>query len=812
MLNSFQYQKQTIMIQTYLKIAWRTLLKNKWYSAINIGGLAIGMTCFLMIAMFIKNELSYDTYHEKGDQIYRVVHHNSADNSEDKWIWGNAPVGPALEADFPEVLETVRFSGRADVLLEYNNKKYQEGNCFYVDDTVFDVFSWPLTSGNPETALGSPYSVVLTESTAKKYFGSEDPMGKTLDGFGGRAADGIYTVTGIMKDVPENSHFSFDALFSMASFYQTRPGIFDAWGYVDFYTYFLMDRNFDQAAFQAKMPDFLTRNRPADEMEYFYNLSFEPIKDAYLLSSAERQPGVTGSLSNIYIFSLIGLFILVIASINFMNLATARSLERAKEVGVRKVIGADKGNLVRQFLGESLLMVLLSAALGFLLAIACLRGMGQITGKHFSIADITDTQTLLLYFGTALFTGLLAGCYPAFVLSSFKPVHVLKGIFRTSQKGTNLRKGLVIFQFSLSIALIAGTLVVYFQLGHMLNQNLGFDREQQLVIDYNFDGDVNNRLETVKSEFESLPDVNSVAASRTVPGGHFPAAGTNVETASGEMELFEPFIYEVDVDFIPHYNLEMAAGRGYSRDFPADTISSMVINEAAAKSFGYSNPSDILGKKFEQWGKEGVIVGVVKDFNYLSLHQKVAPLTLRYEPFASRYLSIKMQSENLPKTIADIEQKWAALAPHRPFLYSFLDTSFNEQYKADIKFRQLFTIFSCLAILIACLGLLGLATYSAIQRTKEIGIRKVLGAEVGSIVRLLSIDFLKLVGIAILVATPFAWFAMSKWLDGFAYRMDMNIWVFALAGGIALLIAIATMSFHAVKAANRNPIKSLRTE
>src|SRR5680860_570259 len=401
-----------------------------------------------------------------------------------------------------------------------------------------------------------------------------------------------------------------------------------------------------------------------------------------------------------------------------MNLATARSLERAKEVGVRKVIGAEKGSLVKQFLGESLLMVLLSAGLGFLLAIASLNGMGQITGKHFSMSDISDTQTILLYFGTALFTGLLAGSYPAFVLSSFKPVSVLKGVFRTSQKGINLRKGLVIFQFSLSIALIAGTLIVYFQLGHMLNQNLGFDREEQLVIDYNYDSEVNNRLETVKSEFESLPDVKSAAGSRTVPGGHFPAAGTEIETASGQMEHFEPFVYEVDVDFIPHYNLKMAAGRPYSREFPADTISSLVINEAAAKSFGYSNPSDILGKKFQQWGKEGVIVGVVKDFNYLSLHQKVAPLTLRYQPNASRYLSLKIQSGNLPQTLADIEQKWATLAPNRPFLYSFLDTSFNEQYAADIKFRQLFTIFSCLAILIACLGLLGLATYSAMQRTK----------------------------------------------------------------------------------------------
>ncbi|NMH88911.1 ABC transporter permease [Flavivirga algicola] len=799
------------MIRNYFKIAWRYLLKNKGYSFINIGGLAIGMTCFLLIVLFIKNELSFDNYHEKGNNIYRVVHHSSENNLEDRWIWGNAPVGPALKNDFPEVIEKVQFSGRSDVLLSYNQHSFQEGDCFYVDPTVFDVFTWPLLSGNPETALEAPYSVVLTETTAKKYFGNEDPMGKTLDGKGGRARDGKYTVTGVMKDIPGNSHFSFDVLMSMSSFYQTRPNIFGYWGYVDFYTYFLVADNFNQEAFQAKMPDFIKRNWPERSEDHYYDISFEPLSDAYLKSKVARQPGVTGNLSNIYIFAIIGLFILIIASINFMNLSTARSLERAKEVGVRKVIGANKKGLIYQFLGESLIIVLLSAILGLGIAMLCLPYINDITGKQFVSSEIFNSYTLALYIGTALIAGVLAGVYPAFVLSGFNPSSVLKGVFSTSKSGVNLRKGLVVFQFSLSIALIACTIIVYSQLDYMVNKNLGFDREQQLVIDYNWDREVLLNLETIKSEFLSLSGVNSVASSRTVPGGHFPAAGTSMETKEGPMQVFDPFLYEVDVDFIPHYNIEMVAGRAYSRDFPADTISSMVVNEAATRSLGYTNPSEIIGKRFQQWGREGTVIGVVKDFNYVSLHHEVAPLALRLES-AGKYLSLQIKSSNLQKTIADIRDKWVVLAPHRPFLYRFLDDSFNTQYEADFKFKELFTIFSFLAILIACLGLLGLTTYSAMQRTKEIGVRKVLGAEVSSIVTLLSKDFIKLVGIAILVATPFSWYAMRKWLNEYAFSIKIDWWVFAMAGSMALGIAIFTMSFYALKAARANPVKSLRTE
>lgn len=800
------------MFKNYLKIAWRNLLKNKGYSMINIGGLAIGLACFLLIAVFISNELSFDTYHEKKDRIYRVVHHNSEEDPTDTWIWGNAPVGPALKADFPEIVEKVQFSGISDILLEYNNRSFQESECFYVDATVFDVFSWPLIAGDSKTALEAPYSIVLTETMAKKYFGNENPLGKTLEGIGGRAADGTYTVTGIIEDIPQNSHFTFDVLMSMSSFYQTRPEIFDWWGYVDFYTYLLVSENFDQKAFESKIPGFLDKHiDPEQRKEYYYNFSLESLNSIYLHSNADRQQGETGSLSNIYIFSIIGLFILVIASINFMNLATARSMERAKEVGIRKVIGAERKGLIYQFLGESLILVFVASIIGFGLAFIGLPWLGSLTNRTFEFESILSAPAQLLYFGVTLFTGLLSGSYPALVLSGFKPVSILKGAFRTSPQGTNLRKGLVVFQFSLSIAMIACTVVVYHQLGYMLNKDMGFDKEQQLILDFNWDGTVLGNSETIKNELLSLADVSSVSLSRTVPSSHFPAAGTDIETPEGNMENFSPYIFEVDNNFIQHYKINVVAGRAFSPDFPTDSISSLVINEAAAKSFGYSDPKNIIGKKFQQWGREGTIVGVIKDFNYKSLHEEVAPLTLRQVPYG-RYFSLRMHTDNYQDALANVEKKWAELAPHRPFIYSFLDESFNEQYLADIRFRRLFTIFSCLAICIACLGLFGLATYSAMLRTKEIGIRKVLGADLGTIVTLLSKDFIKLVGIAILMAVPFSWYAMEQWLDKYAYKIDVEWWVFVLSGVLALSIAIFTVSFQSIRSAMADPVKSLRTE
>lgn len=805
------------MYKNYFKIAWRNLIKKKAYSAINIFGLGLGIACCFLIFMYVQDERSYDTYHEKGNRIYRLIHglKTSANTEEGAtslpfWVWGNAPVGPALANHFPEVEKIVQFSGRFNVLLQYEDKIFQEDDVFCMDSTAFDVFSWKLLQGDPKTALVVPYSIVLTEPTARKYFGDEDPIGKILKGEGGRVNDGNYTVTGVMEEVPSNSHFRFDALISMSSFKQSRAEVFGWWGYVDFYTYFLVNDQFDETNFRAKIQDFVARYHPNPEWNYTFDI--EPLKDVYLRTEAERQPGETGSLANIYVFSIIGLFILVIAMINFMNLSTARSMERGKEVGIRKSVGAERKSLIFQFLGESIIIVFLSMLVAILIIAVAMPFMNNLTGKEFSMEPFINIQTILFGVVAMLLIGLLAGSYPAFVLSGFKPVQVMKGIVKSNAGGVNLRKSLVVFQFSLSIALIAGTIIVYTQMNHLLDKDLGFDKERMLILDYNYDSEVNTKTEVLNTAMRSIPEVTSTAFTRSVPGSHFPNAGTEIQNATGEMEMIGQAIFQVGMDFVPHFDLELLAGRSYSRDFPSDSSSALIVNEAAAKQYGYSNPADIVGKKFSQWGREGEVIGVVKDFNFISLHRNIEPLTLPFAPYESRYMCLKVKSENLAQTIEEVGAIWTELVPHRPFLYSFLDDDFNTQYQSDFIFRKLFTTFACLAIFIACLGLLGLATYTAEQRTKEIGIRKVLGADVRSIVTLLSKDFVLLVLISMVIATPLSWYAMNEWLEGFAYRMEIQYWVFVFAGLIALSIAVFTISFQSIKSALLNPVNSLKNE
>jgi putative ABC transport system permease protein len=809
-----------IMLKYHLLVAWRVLLKNKLFSLTNISGLAIGFACCIFITMYVLDELSYDKYHAKANRTYRLLHHSgnladtasTSNNPKDYDVWGNAPVGVSLKAEFPEVEQVVRFSGRARTILRRGDKVFNEENIFIVDSTVFDVFSWKFVSGNPQTALAEPNSIVLTESTAKKYFGDENPIGQTLevDAISGRINEAsTCMVTAVLEDIPHNSHFTFDVLMPMSMFKRSRPGVFTSWGYVDSYTYFTVKDGFDINILQAKMHNF-TRRHVTD---WSYNVLIEPLSDAYLHSEAKRQPGVTGNLSNIYLFSAIAVFILIIASINFMNLSTARSMTRAKEVGVRKVSGARQGALMTQFLTEAVLLSLISACIAYLVVLLIMPGFRELTGKEISIELLFAPGTVAILMASSVIVGLFAGLYPAVVLSSFLPSQVIKGIIKASFQGAVLRKGLVIFQFTLSIALIAGTAIVFNQLAHMRSVDLGFEQDQMLVIDYGYDGRVQSNIDYIKNEFEKLPFVASVSATRTVPGGYFPKAGTNVETPSGEMINFGPNLYEVDFDFVDHFGIEVVAGRGYSRDFPADTAKSLVINEAAARLWGYPTPEDIIGKKFQQWGREGRIIGVVEDFNYVSLHDQVEPLTLRLDPkWSTSYLALELNTNNLPVAISQIEDTWKELAPYRPFLYSFLDDSFNRQYQADVRFGKVFGVFAALAIFIACLGLFGLAAWTAERRIKEIGIRRVLGASFGQIISLLSVDFMKLVIIAIVIATPLAWYVMSKWLDGFAYQVSMQWWIFAAAGLMAAIIALVTVSFQSVKVASMNPARSLRTE
>lgn len=802
------------MFKHFLKIAYRNLLRRKIYSIINVTGLAVGMACCLLITYYVYHELSYDRYHEKADRIFRVIHtfRNIPANEtvpppspEEFQVWGNAPVAPALKNDFPEIEKIAQFTSHNSLLLQYGNKRFQEENILFMDSTAFDIFTWKMIAGNPHTALVAPNSIVLTESVAKKYFGRENPVGKTITAENSQP----FRVTGVMEDVPSNSHFTFNALVSMTTFRSWREDIFNYWGYVDFYTYFLLKENADIKTIQARIPAFLKMRNP----ERGYTIRFEKLGDAYLHSVAGRQPGPTGNLSNVYIFSVVALFILAIACINFMNLATARSMERAKEVGVRKVLGAQHRGLVRQFLSESIVLTLIAVILALILAQIALPVIGELSGKNFYSKSVFSWDVLLIAISCAVIVGLLSGIYPALFLSRFRTITVLKGVYQTNARGVNLRKALVVFQFTLSMALIAGTGIVYSQLQHLRHHDLGFKQDQMLVIDFGSDQTLQKKLATIKKILLDHPQVVSVSTSRAVPGEFLPNAHTEIQSAKGDMIGLGPLIYEIDEDFIPNYQIEMVAGRNYSREFPADSLSSLIINEATARLFGYTDPHAVIGKKFSQWGREGTVIGVVKDFNFRSLHRPVEPLTLRFGyPESFGRLSLRLKPDNIKGTIGDLKKVWDRIAPERPFLYTFQDESFARQYASDVNFGQVFTLFSGLAVFIACLGLFGLATFTAEQRTKEIGIRKVLGSSVAGIVTLISKDFIRLVVIAIVLAIPLAWYSMNKWLEDFSYRITISPLIFLKAGLIAIVIALITISWQSVKAATMNPVKSLRNE
>jgi putative ABC transport system permease protein len=803
------------MFRHYFDIAWRQLMKRKFYSFINITGLAVGMLCCIVITVYVRYELSYDQYHQKKDRIYRVVQtfkevqpgsSQQAASPEDYQVWGCAPVGPALQADFPQVEKVVQFMSPLSLLLQYGNTRIQQENLLCMDSTAFDVFSWKMLHGDPHKALTEPNSIVLTKSVAQKFFADKNPVGQSI------LIDNHenFKVTGVMEDVPSNSQFTFNGLISMTTARKWRSEIFDWWGYVDFYSYVLLKEGTSIKPLQQQSTSFVKRHNPDDKG---YGIAFEKMTDAYLYSVAGRQPGVTGSLFNVYLFSCIAVFILLIACINFMNLSTARSLERAKEVGVRKVLGVRPSSLVAQFLFESVLLSLAALAIAIPLSVSTVSAVGRLAGKELSAADFFTPIHVIYMIIFAVAVGLLAGLYPARFLSAFKPISVLKGKLRSAGEGISLRKALVVFQFAMSIMLIAATAIVYTQLRYVDHHELGFQKDQMLIINFEGDDKVQKNVERIKKAIADNPGVVSVGASRAVPGEFLPNAGTGIQAPEGDMAWKGPLIYEIDFDFIPTYHIPMLAGRNYSRSFVTDSAESMVINEAAAKLYGYTDPAKAVGRKFDQWGRKGTIIGVVKDFNFRSLHQAVEPLTLRYGyPWILNRLSVSVKADNISQTLAGLKKTWDEVAPQRPFMYHFLDESFGAQYQADRHFQQLFTLFSILAIAIACLGLFGLSTFMAQQRVKEIGIRKVLGSSAVDIVLLLSKDFLKLVLLAAAFAIPLCWWAMNKWLEGFAYRITIGPLVFIEAGFIALVVALLTISWQSLRAARANPVKSLRTE
>lgn len=794
------------MIKNYLKIAFRNLWKHKGFSIINILGLAVGMTACFLIFMYVKFELSYDKFNKNFGQIYRLNTDIKSPNEVLHWSSASAPMGPALQADYPEVKANTRIFATS-FLIESKNEKFQENNISFADPSIFKIFTLPFIAGDAVTALKQPFSVVLTETTAKKYFGSENALGKTLKLDSKHPA----TVTGVIKDVPLNSHFSFDMLISASTMEKLRLIDMKEWGNFSNYTYLLITDANNAVKLQTKIPSFLIKHISEDQRKrgYNYDLFVEPLKDVYLDNL--RSAPVNGNLSNVYIFSIIAIFILLIACINFINLTTARATERAKEVGIRKVIGAGKNQLATQFLGESIIICLIAFLFSVLLSILLLPLFNQLSGKIIS-HNIVEHNYIFILFAIALVIGFAAGIYPALVLTNFSITSVLKGRFNASVKGILLRKSLVIIQFTISIVLIVGTIIVYNQLNYMQNQSLGFKKDQMVVLDFNGDSTVQSTRESIKSELKQIPGVMSVSGSSTTPGNGTSVAYTEVESRSGKMLPMNLNLYAVDYDFISQYSLKILAGRAFSAAFPTDSTQAIVVNETTAKNLGYASPADAIGKHFLQWGRKGQIIGVVKDFHFESLQQTVKPLDLRIDPRSIGVFTLQIKGGNISNTIAALKSKWNTLVPQRPFTYSFLDESFNKQYLTEERFGKLFMYFAVLAIMISCLGLLGLASYSTLQRTREIGIRKVLGATIPGIVNMLSKEFILLVFIAAIIAFPIAWFGMHNWLNDFAYRINIGWWVFAVAGIIAFMIAITTVSFQAIRAALANPVKSLKSE
>ncbi len=801
------------MLKNYFKLTLRHLLKYRTYSFINIAGLAVGMTCCILILLYVRDELRYDRFHERAERICRLT---LSTEKDDQPTNANTSFGqgPALAADIPEVEAVVRFRkmgwGEKRVFARDDNRFYEE-RFFYADKNVFEVFSFPFLRGNPQTALAEPFSIVITEAMSQKYFGHDNPLGETisLDPYNdGEFTD--YKITGILKNVPHYSHIKFDFLASFASqkdlsVMESRRG----WGLEAVFTYVLLTPNASIASVQAKLPAFLEKHVGKD---HWYTLHLQPLTEIRLHSKLRAELEPNGDIAYVYIFSAIAAFILLIACINFMNLATAQSAQRTKEVGMRKVVGAVRAELIRQFLVESICLSLLALAVAFILIEVSLPLLNSIVGKSIEINYADNLPFIAMMLGLALLTGVVAGSYPAFFLSASRPIDSLTG--KTSGGGKAaviLRKGLVIFQFAISVILVVCTTVVYYQMQFVRNKNLGFDRDVIVVAPLN--DQIRNSYRSAKHALLQHSNLLAMTATEQVPAKAGNGAGYTVEglEPDGHTRFF------VDHDFLKTYGIGVAAGRDFDEQFPTDAAGAFLVNEAFVRMAQWKSAAEALGRSItmSHAGQDypGKIVGVVKDFNIFSFRETVWPLVINIMPMDKlNFISFRLSRQGVTETLEHLNSVWSKFAPSYPLDYYFLDDDFARLHQADQQLGRVFQAFAFLAIGIACLGLFGLAAFTAERRTKEIGVRKVLGATVTNVVTLLSKDFVKLVLLANLIAWPLAWYAMNKWLQSFAFRVEMEWWMFALAGGLALLIALLTVSTQALKAALANPVEALRYE
>lgn len=793
------------MIKNYLKIAIRNLWKRRGFSLLNILGLAIGMAAFFLILLYVSFELSYDNFHSKSNRIYRVacdIEINAQKNEANKPDWATPPL---LVTQFPEIQSMTRVL-YTPITVRNDSLKFNEEKVAAVDSSFFEIFDFKLISGNKSEILKDPFSIVLSETASKKYFGNENPVGKSLE-----ILDNSYPakVTGVMKDIPENSHIQADIILSMTTYTQVLYTDLDnGWGNFDPYAYVLLKPKVDALQLKSKFPAFMDQNfgERMKASKMFIDLTLVPLDEVYM--SSTRGGPIVGNMNNIYVFSIIAIFILLIACINFINLTTARSTERAREVGIRKVVGAGKKQLGFQFLGESVITSILAFLVALILITLLLPSFNSMAGRVISESVLSNFDQCFYLFLLSIAIGLIAGFYPATILTSYDPVKVLKGSFSGSSQGMRLRKGLVVIQFTISIVLIVGTIIIYLQTSYMRSQELGFNEEELLVMNMQ----VSPAQKAFTDAINKLPGIVTVSRASSVPGGNNSEALSKLESRNGDLLETILNVYFVDYDYLTQLGVEFVSGRGFSRSLATDSTQAMIVNEATIDFLGYENAENALGARYKQWGQGGRIIGVVKNFNFNSLQQQVEPLSIRIDQSQLNLITAKIRSNEIEKVLAQIEQQWEIAFPDEPFDFYFLDQLLDNQYYSEERFGILFLCFAILAITISCLGLLGLTAYSTILRKHEIGVRKVLGASVFKIVNNISKDFLKLVGIAFLIAIPISWILMNQWLKDFAFRITIHWWMFLIAGTIVLFLSLITIGFHSINAAIANPIKNLRTE
>jgi len=800
------------MLKNYLKITLRNIKRQKGYAFINFTGLTIGITSCILILIYILFELSYDKYHENTGRIFRLCADANLGGNVMRVPISNYPSAPTLRREYPEVLNTARFESMPKITVQHESVQFFEEGIFYADSSVFNIFTFPMIAGDPNSALATAYSVVISEDIAKKYFGDSNPLGKTLK-FNNQFD---YKVTGVIKNVPKNSHFVFDMLCSYETLYTEHGKRMENWFGFSNYTYILLKDNYDYKELEQKFPALINRyfgktlKALGGTIEYF----LQPLTTIHLHSHMEYEISGNSDINYVYIFASVALFILLIACINYMNLATARSASRVKEVGIRKVVGSSRKQLINQFLNESLIFSFFSLITAIILVKITLPFFSSLSGSELRMNELKYLRFIPIFISLVLFVGLGAGSYPAFCLSAFQPVYVLKNSLKAGVSNFRLRSFLVIIQFTLSITLIIGTGIIIKQLNYMKNTKLGFDKEQVVVLPI-MDNKVRKSLDTVKEEFRGFKGVMSIAASSEVPGKIMDGSAFVPEGFSkDEAQLMD--ILEIDPDFIPTLGIEIIQGRNFSSNLSTDKSNSIIINETAAGKFGWDDP---VGKTIRKFSSRDInemesktIIGVIQDFHMTSMHRVIDPLYITIEPDEFDYISVRINPGALSETMDFLQKKWKEIDPHHPFDYFFLDESFDSQYKAEERLRSLFSYFTFLAIFIACLGLFGLASFIAERRTKEIGIRKVLGASSPGIVFLISKDFLKWVFLAIIIAWPTAYFISNRWLQNFAYRAPDDPLIFIYAGILTIIIAFTTVSTVAFKSSRTNPINSLKYE